>query len=234
MSITIRKEHGAPTTNTVGFIGEIYEDINTGDRYECSGIYKTTGSKMYGADCDYHWEKIDMIEEKRLPSCIGSWDELPGKPFYETTKVEYVITDADLSSIEQLSQGMGKVLLTTSGIAEGATYYMEYGGQIYEAVAHADGEVQFHNVYSPDLAPEDQWPMSFSFNKDNYVIILDAFSTIRNWEGMTVSLYTNVSEVAPLDPKFIPELTSITMVSDNGTKFKVAVSDDGALTATEI
>ena len=72
MSITIRKGVGTPTTNTAGFIGEIYEDTNTGNRFECTGMYKTTGAKAYGPDYDYIWEKIDMIEEKRIPGNIGS------------------------------------------------------------------------------------------------------------------------------------------------------------------
>ena len=71
MSITIRKGIGTPTTNTAGFIGEIYEDTNTGNRYECTGMYKTTGAKAYGPDYDYIWEKIDVIPEKFLPEGIG-------------------------------------------------------------------------------------------------------------------------------------------------------------------
>lgn len=84
MSINIRKESGAPTENTVGFIGEIYEDTNTGTRYECVGMYKISKSNGNGPDCEYVWDKIDMIEEKRIPGGSGgasSWNDLEDKPF---------------------------------------------------------------------------------------------------------------------------------------------------------
>lgn len=113
MSITIRKGTGTPTTNTAGFIGEIYEDTNTGNRYECTGMYKTTGAKSYGPDCDYIWEKVDMIEEKRLPGNIGApsvgvvkvsytehYDEENDSTVYLNQKLEYgdVIIDKFLES----------------------------------------------------------------------------------------------------------------------------------------
>lgn len=40
--------------------------------------------------------------------------------------------------------------------------------------------------------------------------------------------------VHTLPEKYIPEMSSVTLISPNGTRFKVTVNDSGALTATEI
>lgn len=42
------------------------------------------------------------------------------------------------------------------------------------------------------------------------------------------------SELEPLDEKYIPELSQITLISPSGTKFKVTVDDTGALTVVEV
>lgn len=117
MSITIKKGVGAPTTNTAGFIGEIYEDTNTGNRFECTGMYKTTGATAYGPDYDYIWEKIDVIPEKFLPEGMGggasSWNDLKDKPFYDETVVYYEYVDG-YTPIESVEAGDGQYLYKVS------------------------------------------------------------------------------------------------------------------------
>lgn len=107
MSITIRKGAGTPTTNTAGFIGEIYEDTNTGNRYECTGMYKTTGAKSYGPDCDYIWEKVDMIEEKRIPGNSGGLGVMAVVFSYD----EYVNEDGNYRGINYKLE-YGDVVIT--------------------------------------------------------------------------------------------------------------------------
>ena len=47
--MSIIKQKGVPTRNTKGSIGDIYVDLNTGNRYQCTFAYISAGS----VECDW-------------------------------------------------------------------------------------------------------------------------------------------------------------------------------------
>lgn len=72
--MAIIKKNGAPTKHTVGAIGDIYENTETGKRYSCSCIY----SDSMGVE-EYEWRETDQdIEEDILE------EEEPEQPAEET------------------------------------------------------------------------------------------------------------------------------------------------------
>lgn len=52
--------HGAPTKSTVGSIGDIYTDLDTGLKYECKSIYSYTGHNSLTVE--YVWKKDFSVE----------------------------------------------------------------------------------------------------------------------------------------------------------------------------
>ena len=236
MSITIRKEHGAPNTNTVGFVGEIYEDLNTGNRFKCTGIYKTTGSKMYGPDCDYHWEKIDMIEPERLPKIVTSYNDLEDKPFYAETKesVEYLFKDVVKDTYDGYSMGM-YTFNNISGmdirafnssdtnvlVIDGVDYILDGGFYSNETSTRIYHDYQFNNELN----------QSYRFQVDvgsGGIYKLTLVYTNVNFDDSiphTFSIYRIKKEttVTPIDKMFLPEdiiLPSVTS-EDEGKILKV-------------
>ena len=73
--------HGAPTKNTVGSIGDIYTDLDTGLKYECKSIYSYTGHNSLTVE--YVWKKEFTINPDGSTDGIHLVDTL--------TKTEYML-----------------------------------------------------------------------------------------------------------------------------------------------
>lgn len=52
---------GVPTRKTIGGLGDIYTDTNTGNRYECIFAYKVNDD----SDFDCQWKYIDNVEVEK-------------------------------------------------------------------------------------------------------------------------------------------------------------------------
>lgn len=48
---------GVPTSKTVGSIGDIYSDSETGKKYTCTFAYKDSAGSV-----TYKWRKLDLVE----------------------------------------------------------------------------------------------------------------------------------------------------------------------------
>ena len=73
--------HGAPTKSTVGSIGDIYTDLDTGLKYECKSIYSYTGHNSLTVE--YVWKKEFTINPDGSAEGIRLVDTL--------TKTEYML-----------------------------------------------------------------------------------------------------------------------------------------------
>lgn len=73
--------HGAPTKSTVGSIGDIYTDLDTGLKYECKSIYSYTGHNSLTVE--YVWKKEFTINPDGSTEGIHLVDTL--------TKTEYML-----------------------------------------------------------------------------------------------------------------------------------------------
>ena len=72
---------GAPTKSTVGSIGDIYTDLDTGLKYECKSIYSYTGHNSLTVE--YVWKKEFTINPDGSTEGIHLIDTL--------TKTEYML-----------------------------------------------------------------------------------------------------------------------------------------------
>ena len=73
--------HGAPTKSTVGSIGDIYTDLDTGLKYECKSIYSYTGHNSLTVE--YVWKKEFTINPDGSTEGIHLVDT--------STKTEYML-----------------------------------------------------------------------------------------------------------------------------------------------
>ena len=79
--------YGIPHNHLAGEVGQYYEDLNTGDLYECRSAHKY--SPLHGAPVGgYVWVLRATGEDisELYGSGGGSWNDLKDKPFYEETK----------------------------------------------------------------------------------------------------------------------------------------------------
>lgn len=92
--------HGIPSAHLVGEVGQHYEDLNTGDLYECriAEKYSPTHGWPVGG---YVWEKRATGEDIQelfgsgggSGGGVTSWDDLQDKPFGVTTIYYPLITE---------------------------------------------------------------------------------------------------------------------------------------------
>ena len=68
-------------------------------------------------------------------------------------------------------------------------------------------------------------------SKDVIVVFSNEYLSANPSIEFEMSLYAN-GEFKQLEEKFIPDLTSVTLKSPNGTRFKITVDDDGSLKST--
>lgn len=54
-------QSGAPNKHTVGEVGDIYTNSNTGEQFECIAIYKTIAEE--GIIITYDWEEIKKVND---------------------------------------------------------------------------------------------------------------------------------------------------------------------------
>lgn len=89
------------------------------------------------------------------------------------------------------------------------------------------GDVPFLMIFEQDMVNED-----FTLPAGTYSIWMGGAVYVSQVTCVTPAFGTKI--VHPLPEKFIPEMSSVTLVSPNGTRFKVTVDDSGTLSATEV
>jgi hypothetical protein len=103
--------HGRPSSHLIGEVNQHYEDLDTGDIYECR--VASQYSPLHGAPVGgYQWElrfKGEDIQDSAQylssGSGVTSWNDLTDKPFYDESPVlyngypEYAFFSAKLSDV---------------------------------------------------------------------------------------------------------------------------------------
>ena len=84
--MSIIKQKGMPTRNTKGSIGDIYHDLNTGNRYKCTFAYVSAGT----VECD--WKLIGKDAGKKEVAENPVIEEVKA-PVIEEPVVEEVVTE---------------------------------------------------------------------------------------------------------------------------------------------
>lgn len=91
--------YGAPNETTVGMIGQIYEDLNTGRKYECVEIHQYSRYKV--SKTIYTWEEMEVNLAEFLESHTHEQADIEG--LGET--LDAMATDAEVdTAIEILRQ----------------------------------------------------------------------------------------------------------------------------------
>ena len=166
-----------------------------------------------------------------------SWNDLEDKPFYNEPGVE-IMPETQLEDY-----GAGFVAVTVFGCPDfvvGKTYTVNLDGTPYSCVAWDSGEgvVCLGNTYA--FGGEDtgepfvalHFPAGAYEGSDQDGIVVQILDSILDsseiYRGKIVSIYT-AETIKPLDEKYMPILTS-----PNGSKFKLTVTDEGAIIGTKI
>ena len=96
---------GAPTRKTIGAIGDIYTDTNTGKRYECGFAYRSDNNAMF--DCEWRELKIlrgnsDVTKKEEKPAEI---EAVVGEPTPEKVVEPEIPTEAPTKRKDYSSYG---------------------------------------------------------------------------------------------------------------------------------
>ena len=133
-------DYGAPTRNTVGEVGQHYEDLNTGDIYEC--VISSEHSKLHGDIMGgYIWERKFSGEDRDDHEAIfsggaSSWYDLTDKPFGENFEVD-MLWEGTFETTTTDDEDNPWVRVTTlpedgySAFTSGKTYKVEFDGVEY-------------------------------------------------------------------------------------------------------
>lgn len=206
-------------------------------------------------------EIIMAKEAKREASGDGAsdcdWNIMKNKPFGEEVK-ETVLYDEEIVTTGNDSNGC--LVYSPDNVSEndvlikaGQTYKVLWDGKEYECLAKETQATFGTLIYIGDGGRID--------NTGNYEESDDPFTVSyedtgygdwrfkihvgepNNWSGEnethTISISTVETTVKTIDEKFIPETIARvedcqTLISPNGTKYQLTVSDDGTLSATPV
>lgn len=129
--------HGKPSILLPGFKGQIYEDLDTGKRYECNGergFVRVDGDDqdnqfnwvLKGVDISYN----DLQDKPEQGGGVSSWNDLTDKPFYAPIVYEFDGNTEGLDSFNNGHYNYYKVsddILTVEQLV-GGTLTLLYGG----------------------------------------------------------------------------------------------------------
>ena len=80
MATTNIEGYGVPGTGTVGGIGSVYKDLNTGQNYVCVAIHTCT--TMHGLVTEYIWELVEeeggaggTVTDKQIAAAVRKYLE---------------------------------------------------------------------------------------------------------------------------------------------------------------
>lgn len=79
------KENGAPTKHTVGAVGDFYDDLDTGKRYECESILTVSGGFQ-----EYEWCEVEQVtdEDDVLEEVVPEPEQPEESPVTEEEVIE--------------------------------------------------------------------------------------------------------------------------------------------------
>lgn len=238
--------NGRPTKHTKGEVGQWYEDLETGDIWECRIAHEYSAIHGYPVG-GYVWELRATGEDIReIYGGVSSWNDLAGKPFYEVDTKTLVDTTVQLTPVSSFAMSetyywISNTITLSEALTPGNTY-----------------EVKFNNLFlgesDPGMVPvvcqdysEDGDTCLEIYNKNDDIIALvkdgDGYAMhithtttsshedpFYGEEGSEEPICISVpASVVRLDEKFMPLLTD-----SNGVKYKLTVGTDGTLSATKV
>lgn len=124
--------NGAPTRMTKGVVGQHYEDLNTGNIYEC--LVASEQSKLNGAiGGGYVWKLKYTGDDRRDHEAIFGVGGSGG-----SNMVEKVLYQTDNAEFSDMGGIYAHALSLTGGITASKTYKVELDGTSYECVCKSD------------------------------------------------------------------------------------------------
>lgn len=97
--------NGRPTRKTVGGIGDVYIDQDTGREYKCTFAFKDEADEPV----DFEWKEITRYRERVSGCSPVSWNNLKDKPFGEETVEVPVVLEWDGDRTDRYSMLNGMV-----------------------------------------------------------------------------------------------------------------------------
>lgn len=167
---------------------------------------------------------------KKLGGGASSWNDLKDKPFWEEREETILLNTTTITTSSIGDHAIATVRGITSVITPGVLYEVSFDGETYSCAAEENdkfGEILVGNAglsaeYVAQYGAVDTGEPFCLVQGDGRWI----FGTKESGE-FSVSVKTVSEAIKPIDPKFI------VLTSPNGTKYNLAVADDGTLSATE-
>lgn len=234
----------------------ILVQLGSGAYWKCE--HKTT-FKVNPAQMPEGYECTNNTYTPDPHSCSGgvtSWVDLEDKPFYEETVENVLIEEQTVTTDGAGSEGWKWYTIdpAPSDLVLGKEYVVRFDGVKYHTFSFYDewfGVCIGNPVRTgSNGAVDNGLPCTIMHQKNgswNRWII--AVGPDDNWSGGEITFSIYLAEVStsihPLDPKFLPEHehewfagsaegTALILKSPSGKRFKVAVDDNGSLTAAEV
>ena len=179
-------------------------------------------------------EIVNKIPDKYIPQ--PNWGEtdkskasyIANKPFGDKIINETVIVEQTEVEINNGYVNIPKPL----NIEIGKTYHVTLNGIVYTCVAWGGsyGSIYIGNGSLDDYngKGEDVPFVIYTYQGDEFylTVVEDGTYILKISEGTV--------ETTPINERYIPDMTSLVLLSPNGTRFSITVGDDGVLSATEI
>lgn len=196
---------GAPTRNTVGALGDIYTNTETGQQYKCTeatcvDTYGTSSDKSY-----YSW----------IPVEGATWASLPDKPFYEEITVHQILKEKTLTdfyhrdSDDDYNVSVSDIVLDNS-VEPGENCIVTWDGVDYEVpyVGSDDGGYLGFDMYdNRKKFTESEFPFGIfiRFWTNEITIVCGELGVTTH----TVSIKKVEEKVKQIDSKFLPTAPTI-------------------------
>lgn len=197
--------NGSPTSHLPGEVGQHYEDLLTGDIYECRIASKY--SPLHGAPIGgYVWElraKGEDIQDGLLGGGgASSWNDLKDKPFGEVP-AEVAILPEETVTIQSFDGVIEGALSKKLEFEIGKKYTVVWDGTVYECEAKLN-EWDRAYIGNPSLEYESSMP---STDEPFYFSYVGGrmFASSEHAGTFTVAIYTDGVSVKTIDTKYLPE-----------------------------
>lgn len=155
----MKKGYGAPTSNTMGEIGEKYLDLSSGEVYECTNVIPTERDMGFVSTYELYSARFTWV--KSSGDC--DWNTMKNKPFYsEGVGKNLFERDTELDKVDGWNPGDCAFYIKNPGwINLNKRYDITIRGDVYRNICFAKHHTYYNfavcGSYRPDY--HDDNPM---------------------------------------------------------------------------
>lgn len=201
----MKRGYGAPTTSTIGEVGEKYIDLSTGTVYKCVEVIPTERDLGFVSMYELYDAKFTWVKDA---GGVSSWNDLTDKPFYEETGMVEILPETALCMSDD--GGYLYVPANVPQLIAGKKYVVTVSGTSYVCAGKTTTLEGTTAVYLGNGVMVEEEETS-----EPFIIVngTDAgYDTIRVFgaiikRGEMISITTEDTIIHPLEGKYLPKGT---------------------------